>query len=151
MDCDPIDGVFRDMRVHKLRIESRAVRRRPHMIVLDLMIDGLSLYDQIDRVAGPFDLVSPVGLWSASDQREWAARLLADGPPLLPSGRCELFVCPCGDLGCGCISCLVHRDGDYVVWSELGWENDYEPDGLVLFTMGGFRFAVDNLTGALVI
>jgi hypothetical protein len=138
------------MRVHKLRIESRAVRRRPHLIVGDLMIDGLSLYDQVDRVAGPFDLVSPIGLLSASDLREWAARLVANGRPLLPSGRCELFVCPeCGDLGCGCISCLVHRDGDYVVWTELGRENDYDPDGLVLFPMGGFRFAVDNLTGAL--
>jgi hypothetical protein len=82
--------------------------------------------------------------------RDWAARPVAAGQPLLPSGRCEVFVCPeCGDLSCGCVSCVVSRDGDHVNWSELGWETDYDPDGLVRFPMGGFRFRADELAGAL--
>ena len=60
------------------------------------------------------------------------------------------FACPeCGDLGCGCVSCAVARDGDVVVWSELGWEADYDPAGVSLFPMGGFRFSGTALAGAL--
>lgn len=139
------------MRVHTLRVESREVQRRPHLIAGDLVIDGVRLIEQVERVAGwTFDVASPLGWMPAAYLREWAARLVAAGPALLPSGRCELFVCPeCGDLGCGCVSCVAERDGEHVVWSELGWETDYDPDGLKRFPMGGFRFLADELAGAL--
>jgi len=139
------------MRVHTLRVESRAVQRRPHLIAGDLVIDGQRLYDQVERVAGwSLDLASPLGWMPAEYLREWSARLVAAGPALLPSGRCELFVCPeCGDLGCGCVSCAVSRDGEWVVWTDLGWETDYDPAGLVRFPMGGFRFRAAELAGVL--
>ncbi len=139
------------MRVQTLRVESRAVQRRPHLIAGDLVIDGGRLIEQVERVAGrTFDVASPLGWMPTAYLQEWAVRLVAEGPALLPSRRCELFVCPeCGDLGCGCVSCAVSRDGEYVVWSDLGWETDNDPDGLVRFPMGGFRFLAGELCGSL--
>jgi len=138
-------------RLNTLRVESRAVQRRPHLIAGDLVIDGKRLLEQVERATGQaFDLASPLGWTPAAYLREYAARLVAAGPATLPSGRCELLVCPeCGDLGCGCVSCRVTRDGEFVVWSELGWEASHDPAGLVRFPMGGFRFRVAELAGAL--
>ncbi|MBI1322852.1 hypothetical protein GC170_06670 [bacterium] len=47
------------------------------------------------------------------------------------------------------MSCAVSRDGEWVVWTDLGWETDYDPAGLVRFPMGGFRFRADELAGVL--
>jgi hypothetical protein len=137
--------------VHTLRVESRAVQRRPHQIAGDLVIDGTRLLEQVERATGrAFDMASPLGWMPRAYLREYVARLTADGPAMLPSGRCELLVCAeCGDLGCGCVSCQVTRDGDYIVWSELGWEADYDPTGLVRFPMGSFRFRAGELASAL--
>jgi hypothetical protein len=137
--------------VHSLRVESRTLQRRPHLIAADLVIDGATLLEQVEQATGQgFDVASPLGWMPAAYQRDYAARLVGRGEAVLRSGRCELLVCPeCGDLGCGCVSCLVSQDGEYVVWSELGWEADYDPTSLVRFPMGGFRFRVDDLRGAL--
>jgi hypothetical protein len=45
--------------------------------------------------------------------------------------RIMLFVCPeCGDLGCGAITADIARDGDLIVWSRSGYQNDWqEMDG----------------------
>lgn len=139
------------MKVNTLRVESRVVSRRPHLIAGDLMIDGTPLIDQIERATGEtFDLASPLGWMPVAYLREYVARLSGNASPGLPSGRCELLVCPeCGDLNCGCVSCRVGRDGDCVVWSELGWEAASDPDDLVRFPMGGFRFRAVELAGAL--
>ena len=139
------------MRLNTLAVVSRAVRRRPLLIAGDLLIDGTPLLDHVERAAkSRFDLASPLG-WMPDDYiRAYAERLVAAGAPVLPSGRCELLVCPeCGDLGCGCVSCAVARKGDHVVWSELGWETDYDPAGVFPFPMGGFRFSAPELAGAL--
>lgn len=137
--------------MNTLSVESRAVQRRPTLIAGDLVIDGRRLKVEVERVTGQaFDVASPLGWMPTEYLRGWAARLVAAGPTQLPSGRCELLVCPeCGDLGCGCVSCAAHRDGEFVVWSELGWETDYDPAGLIRFPMGGFRFRADELGGAL--
>jgi hypothetical protein len=139
------------MRLNSLTVVSHAARRRPSLIVGDLVIDGTPLLDQVERAAGrTFDYISPLGCMPADYLRAYAERLVGAASPFLPSGRCELLVCPeCGDLGCGCVSCAVARDGDVVVWSELGWEADYDPAGVSLFPMGGFRFSGTALAGAL--
>jgi hypothetical protein len=139
------------MRLNTLAVVSRAARRRPHLVVGDLVIDGTPLLDHVERsVRSEFDLVSPLGWMPAEYVRAYAERLMAVGPSVLPSGRYELLVCPeCGDLGCGCVSCSVRRDGDQVVWSDLGWEADHDPAGLSMFPMSGFRFSAPSLAGTL--
>jgi hypothetical protein len=139
------------MRLNTLAVESRAVRRRPHLVVGDLVIDGTPLLDHVERSAkSEFDLASPLGWMPTGYVQAYAERLVGAGPAVLPSGRCELLVCAeCGDLGCGCVSCAVGRDGDHVVWSDLGWETDYDSGGLSLFPMGGFRLSALALAGAL--
>ena len=139
------------MRLNSLSVVSRVVRRRPSLIVPDLVIDGTSLLEHVERSSGlEFDSVSPLDWMPADYLRPYAERLIAAGPAILPSGRCELLICPaCGDLGCGCVSCVVTRDGGVIVWSELGWETDYDPIAVSLFPMGGFRFAASALAGAL--
>jgi hypothetical protein len=134
-----------------LQVESRAVQRRPHLIAGELVIDGAPLLVYVAQATGQtFDLASPLGWMPAVYVQEWAARLVGEGPAVLPSGRCELLVCPeCGDLGCGCVSCVVSLDGEYVVWSQLGWETDYDPAGLSRFPMGGFRFRTNDLASSL--
>ncbi len=134
-------------RVNVLTVEGRTGPGRPHLVAAEFVIDGRPLLEHCERVAGrAFDLVSPFG-WTAPDhQRAAAERLLLARPPALPTGRRELLVCPeCAGLGCGCVSAAVRREGGYYVWSEIGYETDYDPDGLRLFPMGGFVFAADEL------
>ena len=138
------------MHIHTLSLETRAVQRRPLLIASDLLIDGTALLQHVERATGKsFDLASPLGWMPTDYSKEWAARIVGASPAVLESGRCELLVCPeCGDLGCGCVSCVVHREGELVVWSELAWETDY-PDLVVPFRMGGFRFRAGELCGIL--
>jgi hypothetical protein len=139
------------MRLNALSIVSRAARNRPLLFAGDLVVDGFPLLDHVERAAKrTFDLASPIGWMPADYLQAYAGRLLGTARPSLPSGRCELLVCPeCGDLGCGCVSCIVARDGDHVAWSDLGWEASYDPDGVSLFPMGAFRFAELALAGVL--
>ena len=139
------------MRLNTLSVVSHAARHRPLLIVGNLVVDGSPLLDHVERAAKrTFDMVPPLGWMPADYLWAYAERLLGTAPPVLPSGRCELLICPeCGDLGCGCVSCAVARDGDFVVWSQLGWETDYDPAGVSLFPMGEFRFAAPALAAAL--
>jgi hypothetical protein len=74
-------------------------------------------------------------------ERQYAQQLLLLSPSDLPSGRRVLFVCPeCGDLGCGCLSAEVTRDDERVIWTNFGFENDYDLDSLTLFPVGSFVF-----------
>jgi hypothetical protein len=116
-----------------------------------LVIDGRRLLEVIERAARrEFDLASPLGWMPPEYLQAYVARLTGVGSPRLGSRRCELLVCPeCGDLGCGCLSCRVARDGEYVVWSELGWEAGHEPTGPSMFPMGGFRFPAAELASCL--
>jgi hypothetical protein len=57
-------------------------------------------------------------------ERSYVRQLLLRAPSALPSGRVPLYVCPlCGDLQCGTVAVRVSRQGDCVVWSELGWDS----------------------------
>lgn len=47
-------------------------------------------------------------------------QLLLRAPAPFQSGHVPLYVCPCGDLQCGCLTVHVERVGDRVVWSGFG-------------------------------
>ena len=39
-----------------------------------------------------------------------------------------LYSCPeCGDLGCGAVTVNLTVESDRVVWSDWGWQTNYEP------------------------
>ena len=135
-------------RVNALKVESHTHSRRPHLVAAEFVIDGRPLLEHCEHSAGEtFDLVSPFG-WTPPDyQKVVAQRLLLRQPPLLPSGRRELLVCPeCADLGCGCISAVVQREDGYYIWRDFGYENDYDPNSLSLFPMGRFVFPAREVT-----
>jgi hypothetical protein len=57
----------------------------------------------------------------------FARQLLLRERSKLPSGRVPLYICPeCADLGCGCVSVQVSETEDCFVWSDPGWENNYQ-------------------------
>jgi hypothetical protein len=135
-------------RVNVLSVEWRSGPRRPGLVAAEFFVDGRPLLEYCERATREtFDLVSPFGWTPADRQRALAERLLLRRPPLLPTGRQELLVCPeCADLGCGCISAVVqHEEGCYV-WSDFGYENNYDPGSLRLFPMGRFTFPERELT-----
>lgn len=127
------------------------VEGRPDRITGDFVIDGHRLQEHISTVRGKrLELVTPIGNMPDDYVKAWVTKLQGLAPTMLPSGRCELFICPeCGDLACGCVSCVVSREGEYVLWSDFGWEIDYAPEELSLYMMGGFRFLAEELAGAL--
>ena len=93
---------------------------------LDFTIDGDSLYA---RLGEPLDLISPLWLdHPAPDEKEKAIqRLLKQATGDLHSDRVSLYICPeCGDLGCGAISAEIIFSENAVVWSDFGYENNYE-------------------------
>lgn len=127
-------------RINSIQIEWHTARRRPGLVTGEFVLDGSLLLEQCERsTKKTYDVVSPIG-WTLPDyQISFVERLLLRQQALLPSGRRELLVCPeCADLGCGCISANVSSEADYFVWDEIGYENDYDPEMLVIFPMGRF-------------
>ncbi len=110
------------------------------MVTSEFVLDGCLLREHCERSAKQtFNVVSPIGWTSPDYQTAFVERLLLRQSAVLPSGRREILVCPeCADLGCGCISADVSSDGDYFVWDEIGYENDYDPEMLLIFPMGRF-------------
>jgi hypothetical protein len=129
-------------RVNVLTVDWRSGSRRPYLVAAEFVIDGRPLLEHCERATGQiFDLVSPFGWTPPDHQLALAQRLLLRRPPLLPTGRQEFLVCPeCADLGCGCISAVVQSEDGCDIWSDFGYENDYDPGSLQLFPMGRFFF-----------
>ena len=103
--------------------------KRP-VTYLDWIVDDVSLRELVDPAFDTtFDLVGWLDdAWSAGAV-EALRRLLGEAPPDLPSGRTSLYVCPeCADLGCGAVTAAVRFDRTTVMWSDVGWETDYDPD-----------------------
>ncbi len=80
--------------------------------------------------------------------RAFAKQLLLKESSELESRRVPLYVCNCcGDLGCGALTVRVEKISDYFVWSEFGYENNYE-DGFsqneYMRRTGPFKFGMDN-------
>lgn len=92
---------------------------------LDFHVSGVSL---LRRLAWEnADLVSCLGWGNPNHQAELTERLLLRRPPELTSGRHMLYVCgECGDIGCGAITVAIRKEPSVIVWSEFGFENNYE-------------------------
>jgi hypothetical protein len=92
---------------------------------LDLVVDRVSLWECLGK---PHDLVSVLCAdFVESETLNAAERLLLKSEADLPNNRRSLFVCAeCGELGCGAITVSVKRAVDSVVWSDFGYENNYE-------------------------
>jgi hypothetical protein len=138
-------------KLHSLSLIWRSVRRHADRIASEYVIDGRLLQEHVERATKQsLDLASPIGWTKADYLRQYARRLLLLSEPVLPSGRRELLVCPeCADLGCRCLSAEVKIANGRVIWSELGYENDYDPDALKLLGIGAFVFSLDEYEGLL--
>lgn len=92
---------------------------------LDLVVNGASLWARLGK---PHDMVSVLcAEFSESETSKAVSALLLDSESELADDRRLLFVCAeCGDLGCGAITVSVQRKDGKVVWSDFGYENDYE-------------------------
>ena len=134
-------------RTNSIKIEWRKARRKPTIVTGEFVLDGGFLLDHCERaMKRTYDVVSPIGCTLPDYQVSFAERLLLRQPAVLPSGRRELLVCSeCADLGCGCISADVSSEGDYFVWRDIGYENDYDPEMLVIFPMGRFVLSKNEL------
>jgi hypothetical protein len=86
------------------------------------------------RLGEHFDLL-PVGraneipyacVLAGADASAFAQQLTGRARSPLPSGRVALFLCGCGDVGCGALTVAVEIDDDAVVWRDFGWEAPYE-------------------------
>jgi hypothetical protein len=92
---------------------------------LDLIVNGASLWEHLGK---PHDMVSVLCADYAETETSKALdRLLLNSEADLPNDRRSLFVCAeCGDLGCGAITISIKRANEKVVWSDFGYENNYE-------------------------
>lgn len=135
-------------RANVLSMEPTTPPGRPLIVAAEFIVDGRPLLEHCDRATGKhFDLVSPFGWTKPDHQLEVAERLLLRRPALLPTGRREFLVCgECADLGCGCISANVRLEEGHYIWSDFGYENDYDPGSLQLFPMGKFVIPEEDLT-----
>jgi hypothetical protein len=138
-------------RLNTITLVWRNVRRHAERIASEFAVDGRLLQEHIERASKhPVDLASPIGWTNPDHLRQYARRLLLIAKPVLPSGRRELLVCPeCADLGCGCLSAEIHIAEGQVTWSELGYENNYDPESLTIFGIGAFVFRLDEYEGLL--
>ena len=115
---------------------------------LDFVVSGRSLYDELCRRG--YDYVSCLGWLVAEYDREARERLTLKAQSDLPDGRCALFICPeCADLGCGAISAHVTQDGDWVTWSNIGYENNYEDGYISEDQLGPFVFSASEYIKAI--
>lgn len=88
---------------------------------LDFVVDGKSLYESLG------DLISPLGWGSIDENKKAVDRFLRKAEPDLPNNRTSIYVCPeCGDLGCGTVSAVIAGEGSSIIWTDFGYENNYE-------------------------
>jgi hypothetical protein len=92
---------------------------------LDLVVNRVSLWERLGK---SHDMVSVLCAdFVESETLKAVDRLSLESDADLPNDRRSLFVCAeCGDLGCGAITISVKRAVDTVVWSDFGYENNYE-------------------------
>lgn len=73
--------------------------------------------------------------------RQVVRQLLLKEKSELESGRVPIYICPeCGDLGCGALTVKITKEGEDFVWSEFGFEDNYEDGILEQEKIGPFRF-----------
>jgi hypothetical protein len=94
---------------------------------LDVVVDGTSLWERLGK---RHDMVSVLCVdFGVHENAKAVNRLLLKSEADLPNDRRSLFICAeCGDLGCGAVTVSTTRVGETVVWSDFGYQNDYEPE-----------------------
>lgn len=76
-----------------------------------------------------YDFISVLGWLTKEGEAKHTNQILLKEKSELQSGRVPIYICPeCGDLGCGCISVKLVEYDDCIVWSEFGYENNYEKE-----------------------
>lgn len=92
---------------------------------LDLVVNRVSLWERLGKRHGMVSVLCTD--FVESETLKAVDRLLLESEADLPNDRRSLFVCAeCGCLGCGAITVSVKRAADSVVWSDFGYENNYE-------------------------
>lgn len=115
--------------VRRWLLFSRDIRSvRTH---LDFVVDGVPLREHVRRWSGldePPDDVSRLTGFDPEGAVEQIDRLRGLAPHQY-WGRAWLLFCSfCADEGCGGLTADLAIDGDQVVWSNFGWDTDYELD-----------------------
>ncbi len=138
-------------RLNRLKLPSARHPKNPENVYYELWVDAKPLVTHVEKATRErFDSVCPLGWTTERHGQTYAARLLLLEPPVLPSGRRELLVCSmCADLGCGCISAEIRRDGETYVWQRLCYETDYDSEIRQPFRMGAFVFDARQYEAAL--
>lgn len=105
----------------------------------DVRVDGRSLGDALGCAE---TYVCALGWGPPALRRHAVARLLLEAPPDMGTDRYALYVCPeCGDFACGAVTVSIVREGDEVVWRDLGLDYAYDGTGpTVAADVGPFRF-----------
>lgn len=95
----------------------------------DWTIDGTPLRELVGW-ARPSQEMTPLsreGFWPHVAV-EHVRQLLGKAPGEFEDGRVPVLRCPvCADLGCSTLSLRLSFEEDAVIWSELGWQVNYEP------------------------
>ncbi|MBI1249606.1 hypothetical protein GC197_17415 [bacterium] len=98
-------------------------RNKTERLYYDFAVNGQPLVE----IVQPGDFITPFGWLSLDLQRQYFCQLLLRQPSELSSGRVPLYICPeCADLGCGSVTVKIVKYDDCLVWSEFGFENNYE-------------------------
>jgi hypothetical protein len=94
---------------------------------LDFSINGQSLWEKVGKDRDSVSIFCREFLLNESIRA--ANRLLLTEKADCPGNRRSLFICAeCGDLGCGAITAVVKSDDGAIIWSDFGFENNYEHD-----------------------
>lgn len=114
------------------------VQSQKYGVVSDFAISGRSLLKEIER--REYDYVPR--LRSGLVPTDVATRevLLLEKADDLPNGRVALYICPCGDFGCGVVSAKISREGKHIVWSDICYENESDEELIPLNRLGPYRF-----------
>ena len=120
-------------------LEIKPLVRYQSGIGMDYHISGRSLYLDLQKLDG--NAGSP---W-LPDNTEIRDMLLLKTPSDMPSGRVPLYVCSlCGDLGCGAVTVRISQQGNSIIWSEFGFEYNYDDEFWPPEPLGPFQFQLDQ-------
>jgi len=106
----------------------------------DVIVNGFSMWERLGK---PHDMVSVLCVDFLPQSLLALERLMLRIDSELPDNRRSLFVCSEGyeDVGCGVISLSVKTEGSKVLWTDFGYENNYENARLDSYRdVGPFRF-----------